>query len=126
MSEQILANPEWPLQKEYKKQLHQRIQRWGDFVAPVFETMGPEERQAREPFFQWLMECVERGDRTTAQLIDTLDLGVRDKYVYGDEFDAIRGDRNNPEHNPGFAPAIQSQFNALYAIHAAGAESLTR
>lgn len=123
MSEQFMPTETWPLQQEYKRGVHNRIQRWGEFVAPIFESMDADERQSKEPLFQWLMESVERDDRVTAQLIEDLNRGVREKYVYGDAFDAIRGDRNNPEHNPGFAPTIQSQFLALCAIYEAGAQT---
>ncbi len=115
MSEQFLATPEWPLQPVYKKQLHERIKRWGSFIVPLFENMDMQEREGKESFFQWLMESVERGDKLTAQLISTLDFGVRDEFVYGDAFDAIREERNDPEHNPGFVPRIQENFNALFA-----------
>ncbi len=123
MSELFMPTEEWPLQEIYKEQLHKRIQKWGEFVTPVFEGLTAENRQSKEQIFQWLMECVERNDRVTAEFVDLLDIGVREKYVHGDAFDAIKGNRNNPEHNPGFASAIQNQFLTLYDIFQAGVES---
>lgn len=111
---------ERPLLEGYKRELHEYVQGWGDRVAPALENMPQEERAAKEPFFQWLIECVPRGDHLTADLIKSLDLQFRD--LIGYSYYTERTHSISDDH-PMLIQANQRQFETLFAIYEAGKES---
>ena len=106
----------WPLQEIYKRQLHERIQRWGLRVAPIFEDMSDEERQPKERFFEYLVTSVERGDRLTAGIVETVDAHARDYLEGPGPYGRGGGSIESP---PGYS-MCQAQFEGLYAIFEAG------
>lgn len=120
MNEQFLPTPEWPLEEVWKRKLHERIQTWGERVAPLFETVPPDEKESKIHFFKVLVESVPNEDKDTAYLVDSLYDHAREACSHGDAFDEIRGERFNPDHSPFLSSIIQRQFDALYSLYQKG------
>jgi hypothetical protein len=114
--EAFMPTDDWPLQEEYKRALHSRIQRWGVRVAPTLEGLPQKERQQKELFLAHLVTSVERGDKLTSLVLDGLD-GYARNYVEGPgpygrgggSIESLMGRR-----------MCQAQFEGLYAIFEAG------
>lgn len=110
---QFLPTTEWPLQENYKLQLHEYIQRWGERVAPAIEALEAEDRAPREKFFEWLMDSVRRSDPLTSDLIKNLDLEARQSIGYSYYRETME---YVPESHPMLSEANQRQFETLFAL----------
>lgn len=107
---------DWPLQETYKRQLHERIQRWGLRVAPLLEGMPDEERIPREKLFEHLVTSVERGDKAMASTVEAVDGYVR-LYLEGPGMFGRGG--GSIDSTAGYS-MCQAQFEGLYAIYETG------
>jgi hypothetical protein len=116
-SNKFLPTQEWPLQENYKRQLHEYIQRWGERVADGLSALPEDQRTIREPFFQWLVECVPRGDGLTADTIQSLDLQIRYNIGYSYYQDKLE---YVSDSHPMLAEGNCRQFEALFRIFQAG------
>lgn len=111
---------EWPLQEQYKRELHAQIQRWGEKVAPVFDDRDTDEREEREELFQFLMEAVVRGDSGTAELVAGLDNATQGLST------SWYSDRPGNWDKSTLRVLAQRDFNALFCIYKAGKEGSLR
>ena len=109
----------WPLQENYKRYLHERIQRWGKRVAPMLEDSKVPDIESRTTFLTWLLTSVERGDRLTAGVVDAVD-GYARHYLEGPGPYGRGG--GTVESAPGRI-LCQQQFEGLFAIFEAGRQS---
>jgi hypothetical protein len=106
----------WPLQEIYKRELHERIQRWGLRVSPLLESLPIKDRQPRERLFEHLVSSVERGDRATAQVVEAVDGYVR-SYLEGP---GPYGRGGGSIETPAGYGMCQELFEGLYAIFEVG------
>lgn len=113
---------EWPLQESYKRFLHERIQQWGERVAPVLDKATGEERTTKIALFEWLMTSVERQDRLTAELVDSLD-GYAREYCEGP---GMYGRGGGMVNSPAGEAICRNQFQGLYGVFQAGAAGVTQ
>ncbi len=117
-SEVFKPTEEWPLQEPYKRNLHEQIQKWGEYVLPIIIDSEDEDSKDRETFFVWLIESVRRGDQSTARLIQTLEGAMLEstRSWYSGKLGSLSEQSK--------AIKIQNDFNTLYAIYCAGIQSL--
>jgi hypothetical protein len=104
----------WPLQETYKRRLHEKIQRWGELVAPIVEVDSPELTVERIHFFQFVVEAVPRDDRDTATLIQNLQNQMLEmtRSMYTDRLGTL-----SPQLEMQMS---QHNFESLFAIYHAG------
>ena len=104
----------WPLQENYKRQLHEDIQKWGDTVIPYLEQSHDQDDDARIALFNHLMDAVPKGDAQTATLLQTLisetHLSARSWYT----------DRPFTPSEEYLQQRSQAAFKSLFAIYKAG------
>ena len=115
-AEAFQPTDDWPLQENYKRYLHERIQTWGKRVAPMLEDPEVPSREIKATFLEWLLTSVERGDRVTAGVVDAVD-GYARHYMEGPGPYGRGG--GTVESAPGRI-LCQQQFEGLFAIFEAG------